>query len=116
VFGNEDPVERQDDTVVVLDVGREMVVVGRGLMMVIFEVRVGDHLVAVRPVGAMHVFDRGQRKDRQTRDETQGHGARHEHSRRSYGIARGAATEESLTGRSGTYVEADLQARLRRAV
>ena len=39
--------------------------------MVIFEVRVRDDLVAVRPIRAVHVLDRGQRKGRQTRDEAQ---------------------------------------------
>ena len=62
-----------------------MVVVSRRVVMVIFEVCVGDHLVAVRPVGAVHVLHRGQRKGRQTRDETQRHGARHEHFRHATG-------------------------------
>ena len=39
--------------------------------MVIFDVRVRDDLLAVGPVRTVHVLDRGQRKGRQTRDETQ---------------------------------------------
>ena len=77
LFGDEDPVERQDDAVVVFDMRGEMVV-ARLSVMVIFDVRVGDHPVAVRPVGAVHVLHRGQRKDRQTRDEAQRQGAQHQ--------------------------------------
>ena len=59
---DEDPVERQDDAVVVLDVRRQMIVVRDGAVVVVFEVCVrDDRVVPVRPVGLVHVLRRCQR-------------------------------------------------------
>ena len=78
-FGNEDPVDRQDDGVVVLYMGSEMVVARLGVM-VVFEVRVRDHLVAaVRPLRAVHVLHRGQRQAGQGGDEAERYGAIRQH-------------------------------------
>jgi hypothetical protein len=50
--------------------------------MVVFEVRVGDQpVVAVRPVRAVHVLDRGQRTGGQTQNETKGDRAKCGHYR-----------------------------------
>ena len=76
---DEDAVERQDDAVFVLDVRREMVVVRFRAVVVIFEVRVRDDLVAARTVRAVHVLHRGQRQAGHGGDEAQREGAKQEH-------------------------------------
>jgi hypothetical protein len=98
---DEDPVERQDDTVVVLDVRRQMIVVRDRSVVVVLEVRVRDHLmVPVRPVRPVYVLRRRERQDRQRRHETHRERARDEHYVDATGSACRATTEESLTGLS----------------
>jgi len=76
---NEDAVQRQDDAVVVLDMRRQMVVGRVSLMVMVFEVRVRDQVLAVRPLGAVHVLDRRERKPGQGGNETQRDRAKAKH-------------------------------------
>jgi hypothetical protein len=77
---DEDSVERQDDGVGVLDMSGE-VVVAWTIVMVVFEVRVRDHLVvAISPLGAVHVLRWGQRQASQSGDEAERYRAAGEHS------------------------------------
>jgi len=93
---NEDAVQRQDDAVVVLDMRRQVIVVRVSLMVMVFEVRVRDQVLAVRPLGAVHVLDRRERKPGQDGHEAQRERAKGEHHPGCYGIVTTRATEESV--------------------
>ena len=75
---NEDAVQRQDDAVVVFDMRRQ-VIVRVSLMVMVFEVRVRDQVLAVGPLGAVHVLDRRERKPGQGGNEAQRDRAKTEH-------------------------------------
>jgi hypothetical protein len=84
---DEDAIQRHDDRIAVLDVGRTVVVGGVHLqvdrwslmVLVIFEVRVRDQVVPVRAVRFVHVLDRSKRQGRERRDEADGKQAAAEH-------------------------------------
>ena len=102
---HEGPVERQDDAVIVLDVGSRMLCFRDGAVMVIFEVRVRKRLVVpVWPVRLVHMLDRRERQGRESRDEAHRERARHEHYTDATGSTRRATTEESLTALSESAV------------
>jgi hypothetical protein len=77
---DEGPVERQDDAVIVFDVGSRILCLRDGAVMVIFEVRVRKRLVVpVRPGRLVHMLYWRERQGRERRDEARRERARHEH-------------------------------------